>query len=80
MLLGKIVRVATGKRIDAYAEEVLFEPPGITGPYWKQTPDGEIATEGGLYLSAWISDFAPGLLPPPAKSCRMSTWRIAAPM
>ena len=52
VLLGKLVRVITGKRIDQWAEEVLFKPLGITRYYWKVTPDGEIDTEGGLYLSA----------------------------
>jgi CubicO group peptidase (beta-lactamase class C family) len=52
VLLGKIVRVITGKRIDKWAEEKLFEPLGITDYYWKETPDGEIDTEGGLYLKA----------------------------
>jgi len=52
VLLGKIVRTITGKRIDKWAEEKLFEPLGITDYYWKETPDGEIDTEGGLYLKA----------------------------
>lgn len=52
VLLGKILRQATGKRIDAYVKEKLFEPVGIREFYWKVTPDGEIDTEGGLYLSA----------------------------
>ena len=52
MLLGKIVREATGKRIDDWAEEKLFAPLGIEDYYWKVTPKGEIDTEGGLYLSA----------------------------
>ncbi len=51
VLLGKIVREATGKRIDKWAEEKLFGPIGITDYYWKKTPIGEIDTEGGLYLS-----------------------------
>ncbi|MBC3760019.1 serine hydrolase [Hyunsoonleella sp. SJ7] len=51
VLLGKIVRIITGKRIDKWAEETLFEPLGIKDYYWKETPDGEIDTEGGLYLS-----------------------------
>ena len=50
VLLGKIVDVVTGKRIDKYAEEKLFKPLGITEYYWKVTPDDEIDTEGGLYL------------------------------
>ena len=52
VLLGKVVRVATGKRIDAYVKEKLFDPLGIKDYYWKTTPDGEVDTEGGLYLSA----------------------------
>ncbi|MBQ0769205.1 MAG: serine hydrolase [Bizionia sp.] len=52
VLLGKILRSITGKRIDHWAEEKLFEPLGITDYYWKETPDGEIDTEGGLYLKA----------------------------
>lgn len=52
VLLGKIVRIITGERIDKWAEEKLFEPLGISNYYWKETPDGEIDTEGGLYLSS----------------------------
>jgi len=52
VLLGKIVDVATGKRIDAWAKEELFDPLGIHDFYWKTTPTGEVDTEGGLYLSA----------------------------
>lgn len=52
VLLGKIVREATGQRMDAWAEEQLFRPIGIDEHYWKITPDGEADTEGGLYLSA----------------------------
>lgn len=52
VLLGKIVRIISGKRIDKWAEEKLFEPLGITDYYWKETPGGEIDTEGGLYLKA----------------------------
>ena len=51
VLLGKILREATGQRIDEWARERLFEPIGITDFYWKITPDGEADTEGGLYLS-----------------------------
>ena len=53
VLLGKLVRNATGKRIDKWAEEKLFGPLGITEYYWKETPFGEIDTEGGLYLSTY---------------------------
>ena len=51
VLLGKILREATGQRIDEWARERLFEPIGITDFHWKITPDGEADTEGGLYLS-----------------------------
>ena len=51
VLLGKILREATGQRADDWARERLFEPIGITDFYWKITPDGEADTEGGLYLS-----------------------------
>lgn len=51
VLLGKIVRIATGERIDDWARARLFEPIGIDAFYWKITPDGEADTEGGLYLA-----------------------------
>ncbi len=51
VLIGKILREATGQRADAWSAERLFEPIGITDHYWKITPDGEADTEGGLYLS-----------------------------
>jgi CubicO group peptidase (beta-lactamase class C family) len=50
VLLGKILREATGKRADAWIRETLFEPIGIRNAHWKITPDGEADTEGGLYL------------------------------
>lgn len=52
VLIGKILREATGQRADRWVAERLFEPIGITDFYWKITPDGEADTEGGLYLSA----------------------------
>jgi CubicO group peptidase (beta-lactamase class C family) len=52
VLIGKILREATGQRPDEWAAERLFKPIGITDFYWKITPDGEVDTEGGLYLSA----------------------------
>jgi len=51
VLLGKIVGVATGQRVDRWAEDRLFKPIGITDYYWKTTPDNEVDTEGGLYLA-----------------------------
>ena len=51
VLLGKLVGISTGIRIDQWAEERLFEPIGIDEYYWKITPDNEVDTEGGLYLA-----------------------------
>ena len=51
VLLGKILREATGQRADEWARERLFEPIGIQEFHWKITPDGEVDTEGGLYLA-----------------------------
>lgn len=52
VLLGKVVREATGERIDRYLQTRLFEPLGISTHHWKTTPRGEADTEGGLYLRA----------------------------
>ena len=52
MLIGKLVGISTGKRVDAWTEEKLFRPIGITEYFWKTTPDNEVDTEGGLYLSS----------------------------
>ena len=38
VLIGKIVRVATGQRIDAFLDQHLFQPLGIKEFYWKETP------------------------------------------
>lgn len=52
VLLGKLVSISTGLRVDKWTEEKLFKPLGIKNYFWKPTPDNEIDTEGGLYLSA----------------------------
>ena len=52
MLLSGIIREATGRFIDEYADEHLFRPIGIRDYHWKKTPTGHPDTEGGLYLSA----------------------------
>ncbi len=52
VLLGKLVGISTGMRVDKWTEEKLFNPLGIKNYFWKPTPDDEIDTEGGLYLSA----------------------------
>ena len=51
VLIGKIIREATGRRADEWTKERLFNPIGIEDFYWKITPDGEADTEGGLYLA-----------------------------
>ncbi len=52
MLLGKLVNISTGIRVDRWTEEKLFKPLGIGNYFWKTTPDKEADSEGGLYLSA----------------------------
>jgi len=51
-LMSAVIRQATGMTIDAYAEQHLFGPLGITDYYWKREPAGLPDTEGGLYLEA----------------------------
>lgn len=51
-LMSAVIRQATGTTIDAYAEQHLFGPLGITDYYWKREPTGLPDTEGGLYLEA----------------------------
>lgn len=51
-LMSGIVKEATGKYVDEYAEEHLFRPLGIREYHWKKTPTGHPDTEGGLYLKA----------------------------
>lgn len=51
-LLSGIIKKATGRYIDDYANEYLFKPLGIQSYHWKKTPKGYPDTEGGLYLRA----------------------------
>jgi CubicO group peptidase (beta-lactamase class C family) len=51
-LMSEVIRHATGRHVDEYAREVLFQPLGIQQFHWKRTPTGHPDTEGGLYLSA----------------------------
>ena len=51
VLLGKIVGVATGQRLDKWTAQHLFDPIGIDEYFWKTTPDRETDSMGGLYLS-----------------------------
>ena len=51
-LQAGIIRSATGRHIDEYAREFLFDPLGIKDWYWKKSPTGFPDSEGGLYLRA----------------------------
>jgi CubicO group peptidase (beta-lactamase class C family) len=49
-LLSHIFKKATGKNVDEYAAQYLFQPLGIRY-HWKHSPTGLPDTEGGLYIS-----------------------------
>ena len=51
-LMSALMRTASGRTVDLYAEELLFGPLGITDYHWKREPAGLPDTEGGLYLEA----------------------------
>jgi CubicO group peptidase (beta-lactamase class C family) len=50
MLLGRIVEAATGRDVQAVAEEFLFAPLGITSYQWERAPDGHIVGQGNLWV------------------------------
>ena len=50
-LLSHIFKKATGRNVDEYAAEYLFQPLGIRY-HWKHSPTGLPDTEGGLYISS----------------------------
>jgi CubicO group peptidase (beta-lactamase class C family) len=50
ILLGGIVKNTSGLYIDDFAGQYLFAPLGITEFHWDKFPDGNIQTDGGLYL------------------------------
>jgi CubicO group peptidase (beta-lactamase class C family) len=49
-LLSHIFKKATGRNVDDYAAQYLFQPLGIRF-HWKHSPTGLPDTEGGLYIS-----------------------------
>ncbi|MEM7104950.1 MAG: serine hydrolase domain-containing protein [Bacteroidota bacterium] len=51
-MLSQIIKSASGKTIDKFAEEHLFKTLDIDEYFWKKTPTGLPDTEGGLYLKA----------------------------
>jgi len=53
ILLGGVIGAATGQRIDRFADQYLFGPLQMQGPYWiGGQPDDLPHTGGGLYLRA----------------------------
>jgi len=50
-LLSHVFHAATGRDIEEYAVEHLFEPLGIRRHFWKRSPTGLVDTEGGLFLA-----------------------------
>jgi CubicO group peptidase (beta-lactamase class C family) len=49
-LLGNILERASGKPLEAFAREALFQPLGITDVEWKAYKNGKIAAAAGLRL------------------------------
>ena len=49
-LLAYIFRRETGRDLEDYARNHLFEPLGIHEYHWKRSPLGEVDSEGGLFL------------------------------
>jgi CubicO group peptidase (beta-lactamase class C family) len=49
-VLGEIIRMATGQRIDVFAESHLFDKLGITDFKWQKLPNDMIFTSGDLRL------------------------------
>jgi CubicO group peptidase (beta-lactamase class C family) len=49
-LLGRIVEKASGKTLEAFAREALFEPLGIGDLEWVTMPNGGAAAASGLHL------------------------------
>ncbi len=50
-LMSEIVSTATGRPLDDYARELLFNPIGIRSWHWKSAPEGFRDVAGGLYLT-----------------------------
>ncbi len=50
MLMGEVLRLATGLSVPAYAHKYLFTPLGIEHCYWGYTPRGKALTGTSLHL------------------------------
>jgi len=49
-LLGSIIERATGKKLEDFAREALFDPLGISDWEWKAYQNGKIASAGGVRM------------------------------
>ncbi|MCL6088012.1 MAG: beta-lactamase family protein, partial [Actinobacteria bacterium] len=49
-LLGEIIYKATGKKVDDFSREYLFDPLGITNAYWLYMKNNIVSTAGGLMM------------------------------
>lgn len=50
IVLGEIIRRATGMRVETFAEQVLFGPLGIREVEWETLPDGTCYTSGDMRM------------------------------
>ncbi len=51
-LMGQVIERVSGKTLDAFFKEHLFDPLGIETWQWSRSPTGEYMTGGGLRLRA----------------------------
>jgi CubicO group peptidase (beta-lactamase class C family) len=51
VLLADIIKQAAGKPADAFVDERLFAPAGISDWRWAKDPAGNVSTAGGLFLA-----------------------------
>src|SRR5262249_43396736 len=49
-LLARLIAKGTGRTLSAFAQEVLFEPLGISRVEWMQAPDGAASAASGLRM------------------------------
>jgi len=51
IVLGGILEQVTGRNVNSFAREVLFDPIGIGDVFWALTTGGHYHTDGGLYMT-----------------------------
>jgi len=49
-LLGEIIYKASGKKVDEFSKEYLFDPLGVTNFYWLYMKNNIASTAGGLMM------------------------------